>query len=195
MKATNVLFLMCDEMSRRSLSCYGNSEIKTPNIDKLVESGTCFTNAYTPSPICVSARASLATGKHVHQIGNWSSAEPYDGSEPSWGHYLQTLGHTVTSIGKLHYQSTTNNNGFGEEILPMHVYQGVGWPIGLLRDKTYAYDGAIEMSQGVGAGETHYTQYDAKIADQTCAWLRNASTQCSAKPWVLFSSFVARITL
>jgi choline-sulfatase len=191
MKPTNVLFLMCDELSRQSLRCYGNSIVKTPNIDSLVESGTCFTNAYTPSPICVSARASLATGKYVHQIGNWSSAEPYNGSEPGWGHHLSARGHEVTSIGKLHYRDTRDDNGFCEEILPMHVYQGIGWPIGLLRDKMYPYNGAKEMAKGVGAGESDYTRYDAKIAKETCAWLRNAGTKQADKPWVLFSSFVA----
>ncbi|MBN3561045.1 sulfatase-like hydrolase/transferase [Aliamphritea spongicola] len=194
-KPTNVLFIICDEMSRQSLSCYGNQLVKTPNIDRLVREGSCFTQAYTPSPICVPTRASLATGQYVHQIGTWSSAEPYDGSVPGWGHQLLDKGHTVTSVGKLHYRSAEDNNGFSEEIMPMHVFRNIGWPIGLLRDQIYSYDGAPEMAQNVGAGESDYTRYDAKIAAESCRWIADAGKQQdaseTAKPWVLFSSFVA----
>lgn len=192
---SNVLFIICDEMSRQSLSCYGNSLTQTPNIDRLVREGTCFTQAYTPSPICVPTRASLATGQYVHQIGTWSSAEPYDGSVKGWGHQLIERGHKVTSIGKLHYRSSDDDNGFSEEIKPMHVFQGIGWPIGLLRDQIYSYDGAPEMSENVGAGESDYTRYDATIAEACCDWIAAAGERHQSgqeeKPWVLFSSFVA----
>jgi hypothetical protein len=93
MEPTNVLFLMSDEHIREVIGCYGNSNAHTPHLDRLAASGTRFDNAYTPSPICVSARASLATGRWVHDIGAWSSAEPYTGSPPGWGHGLIEAGH------------------------------------------------------------------------------------------------------
>ncbi len=133
MRATNLLILCSDEHTPRAMGCAGHAIVKTPNLDRLAARGTRFTSAYTPSPICVPARASLATGRHVHRTGCWSSAEPYDGAIPGWGHRLIAEGHRVVSIGKLHYRDTSDPNGFDPEILPMHVLNGIGWATALLR--------------------------------------------------------------
>jgi len=81
----------------------GNPVIQTPNLDRLARRGARFTRAYTTCPICVPARASLATGRYVHQIGYWDNAFGYDGRIPSWGHRLREQGHRVDSIGKLRH--------------------------------------------------------------------------------------------
>ncbi len=57
---TNFLVIMSDEHTRNILGCYGNPHVKTPNMDRLAARGTLFKNAYTPCPICVPCRASLA---------------------------------------------------------------------------------------------------------------------------------------
>ena len=74
-----LLHIISDQHNRDLLGCYGHPSVETPNIDRLAERGTRFTNAYTNCPICVPARASLATGRYVHQIGYWDNAFPYDG--------------------------------------------------------------------------------------------------------------------
>ncbi len=85
----NVLILCSDEHARSALGCYGHSIVQTPTLDRLAARGTRFTRAYTPSPICIPARASLATGRHVHEHRCWSSAEPYHGQDESWMHRLR----------------------------------------------------------------------------------------------------------
>ena len=126
-KAKNMLYIISDEHSRAALGCYGHPLVKTPNLDRLAAQGVRFTNAYTPSPTCVPARASLATGRWVHQLGTWSSAEPYEGQAPSWGERLRADGHRVTSIGKLHFRDSHERNGFSEELIPMHIVNGTGF--------------------------------------------------------------------
>jgi choline-sulfatase len=191
MEPTNVLFLMSDEHTREVIGCYGNSNAHTPHLDRLAASGTRFDNAYTPSPICVSARASLATGRWVHDIGAWSSAEPYAGSPPGWGHGLIEAGHRVTSIGKLHYRSKEDANGFDEERLPLHVVNELGWLKGLIRDPLPSYDeGTSELADQVGAGDTDYTRYDRSICNAACHWITHHGRE-QKKPWVLFVSFVS----
>ena len=74
MTAKNLLFLISDEHQARALSCAGHPIVKTPNIDALAERGTRFNAAYTPCPICVPARASLATGRYVHEHRYWDNA-------------------------------------------------------------------------------------------------------------------------
>src|SRR6185437_12498804 len=105
MKPTNVLFILSDEHQHNLMGCAGHPLIKTPALDSLAQRGTRFTNAYTPSPICVPARASLATGRYVHDIRCWDNAIAYDGSSPGWAQHLSASGVLTESIGKLHYKS------------------------------------------------------------------------------------------
>ena len=59
----NVLFICVDDL-RPDLGCYGNTLIKSPNIDKLASQGCVFTNAYAQVPTCGASRYSMLTG-HV----------------------------------------------------------------------------------------------------------------------------------
>ena len=134
MKPTNVICILSDEHNKRVLGCYGHNVIRTPNLDALAGRGTRFTSAYTNCPICVPARASFATGRYVHEVRCWDNAIAYRGDPPSWGHRLMAPGHRVASIGKLHYvDSSPQRNGFSEEILPLHIVNGVGDLLGLIR--------------------------------------------------------------
>ncbi|MCZ6771403.1 MAG: sulfatase-like hydrolase/transferase, partial [Proteobacteria bacterium] len=90
MDAKNLLLIMADEFTSAHLGCAGHPLVKTPNLDKLAASGTRFRSAYTNGPICIPARASFATGRYLHEIGNWDNAFPYTGETPGWGHRLQS---------------------------------------------------------------------------------------------------------
>ena len=80
-KPSNILILLSDEQDARALGCAGHPWVRTPHLDALAARGTRFTNAFTPSPICVPARASLATGRWVHQDARyWDNAMGYDGA-------------------------------------------------------------------------------------------------------------------
>ena len=140
---------------------------------------------------CVPARASLATGRYVHEIGCWDSAAPYRGQVPGWAHRLSAAGHRVASIGKLHYRSSDDPNGFSEEIMPIHVVDGRGWTRGLLRKSLPEYDAARDFAAQVGAGESFYTAYDRAVCQAACRWLAERARSTDDKPWVLFVSFVA----
>jgi len=98
----NLLVILSDQHQHHAMSCAGHPVAKTPNLDALAARGTRFTNAYTPCPICVPARAAFATGQYVHDIRCWDNAMPYTGTPRSWGHALQDKGVRVESVGKLH---------------------------------------------------------------------------------------------
>jgi arylsulfatase A-like enzyme len=59
----NIIFTSIDDMGYADFSSYGNKEIETPNIDRLANEGTKFTNAYVAYPICSPARVSVMTGQ------------------------------------------------------------------------------------------------------------------------------------
>jgi choline-sulfatase len=191
MKPKNLLIFMSDEHNPAMLGCYGHPLVKTPNLDDLAASGIRFSRAYCNSPVCIPARATFATGRYIHQVGFWDNADPYDGSVTSWHHRLRDAGHPVVSIGKLHFRSTADDNGFSEEIVPMHVIDGQGDLMGLVREDLPKRGGSWKMAKLAGPGESPYTFYDREIAAKAQIWLREKGRQAYDKPWVLFVSFVA----
>lgn len=68
-KEPNIVFILTDDQGIWSLGCYGNSEIHTPNLDRLADRGVRFDNFFCVSPVCSPARASLLTGKIPSQHG------------------------------------------------------------------------------------------------------------------------------
>jgi len=192
MQPSNLIFILSDEHNKRVLGSYGNPYIRTPHLDRLAARGTRFASAYTNCPICVPARASFATGRHVHDIRFWDNAIAYDGSIPSWGHRLMAQGHRVTSIGKLHYvDSDARRNGFDEEILPLHIVNGVGDLLGLIRDELPRRPGSAKHGPEAGPGEAEYTRWDRAIADATVTWLNAEASRPRGRPWALYVGFVS----
>jgi len=169
------------------MGCAGHPLVQTPNLDRLAAGGTRFSNAYTNCAICVPARASLATGQYVHKIGNWDNGFPYDGSVPSWGHRLQEEGYVVDSIGKLHFRSADDDNGFRDEIEPLHVVDGIGDPASGIRDGSIRRDWRPGIEEA-GPADSTYQQYDIRNRDNAIRWLRDHAAD--EKPWALFLSFV-----
>lgn len=188
MSAKNLVFIMSDEHHAKFMSAEGHPMVRTPNLDRLAARGTVFENAYTNCPICVPARASFATGRYVHDCGYWDNADPYDGAVKGWGHRLIEQGHRSVSIGKLHYRNDTDAAGFDQQINPLHVVDGVGDLIGLIREDMPVRQGAKNYARDVGPGESTYTRYDADITSAAVRWLGEAPK--GDKPWVLFISLV-----
>ena len=140
--------------------------------------GVRFTDAYCNSPICVPSRASFQTGRYVHDIRFWDNAIAYDGSVPSWAHRLKAAGHRVDSIGKLHFRSAEDDNGFTKEHMPLHVVEGIGDPIGMLRDPPPPRKAALKLAADAGCGDSTYQGYDDRITEAAEGWLRErAATQ------------------
>jgi choline-sulfatase len=191
--AANMIFFMSDNHARSMLGAYGHPVVQTPVLDRIAARGVRFDNAYCASPLCCPSRAALATGRYPHQTGYWDNAIAYDGRVPSWHHRLREGGVTVTSVGKLHYRSGEDDNGFSEEIIPMHIIEGKGALMGLLRATSEgapprkAMRGIYEQS---GVGEADYQHYDRDITRHAIDWLRREGTKRD-RPWVLFVSYAS----
>lgn len=186
---TNVLFIMADEHQAAALSALGHPVAKTPNLDRLVARGALFENAYTPSPICVPARAAVATGRYVHKTRYWDNAHAYDGRVAGWGHVLQSGGVPVTSIGKLHYRSEADPTGFDDQILPLHIAGGIGQVWGSVRNPLPTTLKATGMLGPIGAGMAKHNSYDIRVADAAADWI--GADARKKDPWCAFVSFVA----
>ena len=62
---------MTDQLRADCLGVAGHPLLRTPNVDALAEQGVRFTSAYTTSPLCVPARASITTGLYPHTNNIW----------------------------------------------------------------------------------------------------------------------------
>ncbi len=105
----NILLILADDMGYSDLGCYG-SEIKTPNIDRLAQSGIRFTHFYNAARCCPS-RASLMTGLYPHQAGvghmlaNWRTPGYTDGLSShavTIPEVLRPAGYRAMMAGKWH---------------------------------------------------------------------------------------------
>ena len=61
----NIIFIMADDLGYGQLGAYGQTEIKTPRIDKMAEEGLLLTDYYAGTAVCAPSRCALMTGKHV----------------------------------------------------------------------------------------------------------------------------------
>lgn len=195
MSASNLLVIMSDEHQSRAMGCAGHPFVQTPNLDALAARGLRFTNAYTPSPICVPARAAFATGRYVHSNRLWDNAMPYTGNIPGWGHALQSANVPVESIGKLHYRDIADPAGFDSEHIPMMVANGVGMVWASIRKEDERIYGPKRMlGEYIGPGESNYTRYDASVTQTTMDWFSQRARQQAkqqTEPWCLYVGFVA----
>ncbi len=187
-----LLVILSDEHRADAMGCVGHPFVRTPNLDALAERGTIFTDAYTPSPICVPARAAFATGRHVHTTGYWDNSMPYLGTPESWGHVLQRGGVQVESIGKLHYRDPSDPVGFDQEHIPMMVKDGVGMVFASVRREEHRISPQGRMlGEYIGPGESDYTRYDEAVVARTGEWFRDKAKSDDDRDWCLYVGLVA----
>ena len=98
----NVLFLMTDQQRWDAMGCSGGW-VNTPNLDRIAAEGVRFSNCVTTSPLCVPARATLATGAYPHNSGVWDHVDhsvPADAD--NWMREIRKLGYRTSLFGKTH---------------------------------------------------------------------------------------------
>ena len=113
----NVLFVMCDQLRRDFVSCYGVSPVPTPNLDRLARRGVRFDHAYVQAGVCGPARMSYYTGRYVSSHGATWNRVPLSAAEHTLGDYLRGAGRTAALAGKTHVLPDTDALArFGIEI-------------------------------------------------------------------------------
>jgi len=106
----NVLFIMVDDLGFGDLSSHGATDLRTPNIDRLMADGVRFDNAYANCPVCSPTRAAFLTGRYPDMVGvpgvirtyrkdNWGRL---DTSAPTIAEVFKGGGYHTSLIGKWH---------------------------------------------------------------------------------------------
>ncbi len=116
----NIVLFMTDQLRRDALGCYGNPICETPHLDGIAERGVRFDNAFTVSPVCSPARASIMTGLYPHNHGvmlnthiapAWSPGLSPD--LPTFSKILADAGYALDYVGKWHVHADLGPRDFG----------------------------------------------------------------------------------
>ncbi len=127
-KPINIVLILADDVSPDMFGCYGNKEIRTPNIDRMAKEGVMFRTCWA-SALCSPARAEIMTGRYAHRTGVYHNSlqmpQP-DGSHDllkfhhSFAKLLRQAGYATAIAGKWHLGSGKpydQNGGFDEYCL------------------------------------------------------------------------------
>ncbi len=195
MAKPNILHIFTDQLRFDTIAAHGNPIIKTPNIDKLVNMGVSYTNAYTPSPVCVAARCSMITGNYPTKTGCVSNDDMPE-NMPSFMEILTENGYRTHGIGKCHFTPDGNAlRGFQtrerqEELSPEELEKEPYYQELVKNGYDYTFE-----AHGV-RGPMYYIPQPSRlpahlhptnwIGERTVNFIENNND----KPWYLFSSFI-----
>ena len=185
----NVVFILCDDLARGDLGCYGQKLIKTPNLDRMAAEGMRFTQAYCGTSVCAPSRSCLMTGLDTgHCPIRANRATPPEGQMP--------LPAGTYTVAKLFHDNGYVTAAMGK--WGMGMFDTTGSPLKLGFDHFYGYncqshahsyfptylysdDKRFDLpgNDGVGVGKTYAQNL---IADDMLAWVRKQQD----KPFFLF---------
>lgn len=125
----NILYIMADQLAAPLLKMHNpNSQIRTPNLDKLAAEGVVFDSAYCPSPLCAPSRMSMVTGQLPSKIGAYDNANSIGSDVPTYAHYMRSNGYETVLAGKMHFIGE-QLHGY-EKRLTSDIYPGdYGWVV------------------------------------------------------------------
>ena len=144
-KKPNIIYILADDLGYADLSCYGQTNFQTPNIDKLAASGMKFTQHYSGCTVCAPSRSALMTGQHTGHTYIRGNKEvqpegqyPLEAKAITMAEVLQDAGYVTGGFGKwgLGYpgsEGDPNNQGFdvfygyncqrmGHNYYPFHIW-------------------------------------------------------------------------
>jgi arylsulfatase A-like enzyme len=101
----NILLILSDDHAKKAIGCYGNTDIRTPGLDRLAQEGMRFEHALTPNSFCTPSRAAVLTGKYSHKNGVTHLNQEFDGSQQTFPKLLQAGGYETSLFGKWHLLS------------------------------------------------------------------------------------------
>lgn len=125
----HILFIFADQHRYDCMAHTGHPLVRTPSLDQLAREGVSFTNAFTPSPICVPARCSLLTGQWPSQHGvvfnyDGETFKPLDAATPTHPRLLQLAGYRTVHVGRWHVDPHRDPYHFGfHDFVPEHRYK------------------------------------------------------------------------
>ncbi len=196
MRRPNILIVMVDQLSGAFFPDGTPADfLHAPQLKALAARSARFANAYTTSPLCLPARASLAAGQLPSRTRVYDNASEFAAAIPTFAHHLRRAGYRTCLSGKMHFVGPDQLHGF-EERLTTDIYPAdFGWTPDYRKpgeriDWWYHNLGSVT---GAGVAETtNQLEYDdevAFLANQKIYQLARESEDAERRPWCLMVSF------
>jgi len=112
----NIIVVLCDQLRRSALGCYGDPDAHTPNIDKLAAQGVTFNNASSTCPVCVPFRFSMMTGQYAHSRAVPSIHWRMSPAEHTLADAFNQAQYDTMYVGKWHLAGGTGPFGFKQPV-------------------------------------------------------------------------------
>jgi len=188
----NILILMVDQLNGTLFPDGPADWLHAPNLRKLAQRSTRFTNAYTASPLCAPGRASFMSGQLPHRTRVYDNAAEFASDIPTYAHHLRRAGYATCLSGKMHFVGPDQLHGF-EERLTTDVYPAdFGWTPDYRKpgeriDWWYHNLGSVV---GAGVGEiSNQLEYDDEVAYNSVRKIYDLGRRQDDRPWMLTTSF------
>lgn len=166
--------------------------LHAPHLRRLAARSVRFANAYTPSPLCAPARASIMSGQLPRRTRVYDNAAEFASDIPTYAHHLRRAGYRTILSGKMHFVGPDQLHGF-EERLTTDIYPAdFGWTPdwrkpGERIDWWYHNLGSVT---GAGVAEiTNQLEYDDEVAFQAVQKIYDLARRADDRPWCLTVSF------
>lgn len=192
----NVLFLLTDDQTFSTIQAWGNTDIHTPNMDRLVRHGVSFTQTHVMGgfngAISQPSRAMLLTGRGLMDVHRNGSIIPE--AEKTFPELFRENGYTTFATGKWHSDNASFNRSFstGANIFfgGMHPY-GRNNELGHRRPYLHQYDpaGNYNNSNGVWVDASRDTFSSELYADAAIGFLETASPDDA--PFLMYVAFTS----
>ncbi len=101
----NIVFIIADQLRADHLGFNGNTEVRTPNLDRLAADAAVFDRAFVANPTCMPNRASLLTGRWPSVHGTRCNGISLDPDSSTFVRSLAQSGYRTAAVGKLHHQN------------------------------------------------------------------------------------------
>jgi len=178
-KRPNVLFIMSDQHNARALGCYGNTEVRTPNLDALAAQGAVFTRAICQTGQCVPSRYSIWTGRYARSTGTYSNGCGQNAEENTVADLFHAHGYFCGTIGKHHMVMTPQNRNHGFDLVED---PRSSWEYSKSLPYELAHPGRAKVGEASLPNEKHNV---GVIGQRTIEFLR----EHKSKPFVVWCSF------
>ena len=189
----NILVIMVDELAPQALSCYGHPVVKSPNIDRLANSGVVFDNAYCNSPLCTPSRASFMSGQLCPNINAYDNGAEFPAAVPTIAHFMRSVGYDTTLCGKMHFVGPDQMHGFQERLITNIYPANFSWTPNWSRPVTEPNPAGATVRPVLEAGpciRSMQMDYDDEVAFKARQKIYDlARRPDDANPFFLVTSF------
>ncbi len=189
----NILVVMADQLTALALGCYGNSTVKSPNIDRLAAQGVTFESAYSSSPLCTPARYAFMTGQNISQCGGYDNAAYMPSTMPTFAHYLRLMGYKTCLSGKMHFVGPDQLHGFEQRVTTDIYPADFGWiPDWTNPDERIDlwYHNMSSVQQAGVSAITNQFAYDDEVGKQAQRVIYDHARTEDNRPLCLVTSFI-----